>query len=332
MRYPKVAIVSVNPIRGDQANGILMRSIFRDWPSSQLAQIYFPVAVTNMPDRSICQQYRLIRLSGRSRIIPGICGDGTAEDAQRVANEVVESGPMKRQFTDFVKRQSSWMPILKCGLEGWYAHSHLGRSIEQHLRELRPDCVYALLGNYCLTKMTLLACQRLGLPLYVHITDDFVTSLYKGMPFANSLRAASENWIRRAVSYASGLAAISPVMAEHFEVRVRETVGLVYHAYLKRRLRCSARCAEWPATVGLCGQLGTATLAFLSATGNIAARVECGRWPAGDARHLWITNASSAAPNCAGDSRRNQPQGMGGSGATPFHLSGRRCPGARGEF
>ena len=111
------------------------------------------------------------------------------------------------------------MPFLRMGMEAWYAHSHLGRVLESQLRELRPDGVYALLGNYYLTKVTLQACQNLGLPLYIHVTDDFVTALYQGLPLARRIMAASDFWMHEAVAYASGLASISPVMADEFGQR-----------------------------------------------------------------------------------------------------------------
>jgi glycosyltransferase involved in cell wall biosynthesis len=111
------------------------------------------------------------------------------------------------------------MRYLRFGLESWYAHSHLGKVLESQLRELRPEGVYALLGNYYLTKITYLACQRLGLPLYIHITDDFVRALYQDIPFSRRMSDASEEWLQRAVNYSMGRAAISPVMAEQFELR-----------------------------------------------------------------------------------------------------------------
>jgi glycosyltransferase involved in cell wall biosynthesis len=84
---------------------------------------------------------------------------------------------------------------------------------------LQPDCVYALLGNFYLTRIVLRACEQLNLPLFVHVTDDFVKSLYQDVPFGAAFQAASDKWFRRAVAYASGRAAISPVMAEEFAHR-----------------------------------------------------------------------------------------------------------------
>jgi glycosyltransferase involved in cell wall biosynthesis len=51
------------------------------------------------------------------------------------------------------------------------------------------------------------------------VTDDFVTALYQDMAFGTRLQSASECWFRRAVAYAAGRAAVSPLMAEEFEYR-----------------------------------------------------------------------------------------------------------------
>lgn len=93
------------------------------------------------------------------------------------------------------------------------------RALERQLEELRPDVVYALLGTYSLTKITTAACERLGIPLFMHVVDDFVTSLYEGRPFSARLQAASREWFQRAVRQADGLAAISPIMAAAMGLR-----------------------------------------------------------------------------------------------------------------
>ena len=111
------------------------------------------------------------------------------------------------------------MRWLRPCVEGWSIYSPLGSVLQRQLRELRPDCVYALLGNYYMTRLVYTACQQLDIPLFVHVTDDFVTSLYKDLPLAGRLQKASDQWFRRAVQYASGLAAISPIMADEFESR-----------------------------------------------------------------------------------------------------------------
>jgi hypothetical protein len=95
----------------------------------------------------------------------------------------------------------------------------MARALAKELAELRPEVVYGYVGNYPLTRSVVSACRTLGLPLYLHVTDDFASSLYRGRPLASKLVPASERWFRRAVQQADGLAAISPFMAREFSGR-----------------------------------------------------------------------------------------------------------------
>ncbi|MEN6459659.1 MAG: hypothetical protein ABFC63_12100 [Thermoguttaceae bacterium] len=215
-RLPRVTVVSANPICRDQANGIFMRSLFLGWPQEALSQVYFPVAVTHMPDRAVCGDYRLIHPSGR---VQRIAGGNAGPIASPKQDDPGGSGPQWRKTVAGVTRRPRLMRWLRPGVELWYANSWLQAILERQLLELRPNLVYALLGNYCLTKLTYSACKRLGIPLFVHVTDDFVTSLYATMPFSAPFQTASERWFRRAVGHAEGVAAISPVMAEEYDGR-----------------------------------------------------------------------------------------------------------------
>jgi glycosyltransferase involved in cell wall biosynthesis len=211
-QFPRVAIVSSNPVRGDQSNGILMRSLFEGWPRDRLTQIYFPVAVTNMPDPIVCGEYRLLHLSGRVQRLGGTLASPTTSPAR-------ESSPMVRNMVRAVTRHRQVSRWLRPCVEAWSSVSRLGATFERELRKLRPDGVYALLGNFYLTRIVVRACERLRIPLFVHVTDDFVTSLYQDVPFGAAFQAASDKWFRRAVAYSSGRAAISSVMADEFASR-----------------------------------------------------------------------------------------------------------------
>src|SRR5687768_1204414 len=82
MTHPRVAIVSANPVRRDQPNGILMRSLFLGWPRERLSQIFFPVVVYHSPDQGVCGEYRLIRpWGGVRRLVADDRADADAGNA-----------------------------------------------------------------------------------------------------------------------------------------------------------------------------------------------------------------------------------------------------------
>ena len=216
---PRVTVVSANPIRRDQSNGILMRSLFLGWPPDRLSQVFFPVVLYHAPDTEVCGEYRLVRPWGGVRRVRGTDTAAESHPAVRPAARVSQSPGFLRRVVGSVRSMNSLMPWLRTGLELWGAHSHLVTVLEKQLRELRPEIVYALIGNYWLTRVTCEACERLGLPLFIHVSDDYVTSSYLTGPLASSLRSKSDEWFRRIVRYSAGRAAISPVMAEAYEQR-----------------------------------------------------------------------------------------------------------------
>lgn len=207
---PRVAVVSVNPIRADQANGILMRSLWRGWPKDRLAQVYFPAVALHAPDWSVCGDYRRVRFWGHAEKL-------NAE----LASVVTTSGPTT--YASVAKRiaaHPSLLNWLRPALDLWSAHvAPMRMALKRQLRDIQPDCVYALLGNYWLTRVTVDVCRDLNLPFYLHVTDDYAGPLYANSPLRHWLADASRQAFEEAVGESAGRAAISPVMAEEYQRR-----------------------------------------------------------------------------------------------------------------
>jgi hypothetical protein len=215
-RYPRAAIVAANPLTPVVSNGLLMRSLFAGWPRQRLAQVCFPISLTITPPSDVCEDCRVIAPLGRVRKLgrrrPPVDGANEAPTA-------VGSSSPRLTLLGKLKQKPRLLPWLRLAQETWYGNSWIGRTLERQFREINPDIVYALLGNYCLTKITYQVCAKLGLPLYIHVTDDFVRSLYGPLPFGKVIADASEKWFRRIVNYSQGRAGISEDMAEEFQKR-----------------------------------------------------------------------------------------------------------------
>jgi hypothetical protein len=214
--YPRTAIVAANPLTPVVSNGLLMRSLFAGWPRQRLAQVCFPISSTIIPPSDVCEDCRVIALLGRVRKLgqrhPS--GDG-ANEAPTAATHFSP----RLTLLGMLKQKPRLLPWLRLAQEAWYGNSWIRRTLERQLLEISPEVVYALLGNYCLTKITYQVCAKLGLPLYIHVTDDFVRSLYRPLPLGNVVADASEKWFRRIVNYSRGRAGISADMAEEFQER-----------------------------------------------------------------------------------------------------------------
>lgn len=216
-RFPRVAIVSANPLRPDASNGILMGSLFGGWPRDRLAQIYFRVLANHPPHSGACDEFRMIDMCGRVHRPTSTHGD-EATAVERPA-AMPAAPPRRRSVSQALELRPRLGNGLKLVQEAWYGGPWIGRALRRQLHALQPDIVYALLGRYHLTKITYLACRDLRLPLYVHVADDFATAWYRDFPLAARLQEASAMWFGRAVAYAEGRAAAGPTMADAFAGR-----------------------------------------------------------------------------------------------------------------
>lgn len=202
----KIAIIANNPIRNDQANGILVSSLWNCWERNSLYGIYFPVMIDYEPHWDTCHDYRSIDLFGRCK----------AKDANQIQFENMTS----RKLTEQVKCKPRLLGWAKVFSEIWAAKiSSIQSTLTKELQEIKPDCVYALIGNYWLSKVVLNSAKALDIPVYLHVTDDYVTSLYKNLPFKKSMAKASEQAFIELANYSAGRAAISPIMAKAYEDR-----------------------------------------------------------------------------------------------------------------
>ena len=194
--FPHVAVVSSNPLSSEVSNGIMMRSLFTGWPPDRLVQVYFPMLAGYGPQFDICQKYHIVHFSGhvtrRYR--------ESHQDVHRLDPPVTNDNQHQQQRRRLLSRIKARPEILrwfKLGQECWYSLPWMERQLERELRRIRPEVVYALLGHYYLTKITARVCERLRIPLVLHVTDDFVTAAYEHLPLANRMQSASQYWFQR---------------------------------------------------------------------------------------------------------------------------------------
>ncbi len=214
-RHPRVAIVSANPMRDDTNNGMLLRSLFSGWPRERLGQVFFRVVVPHRPTGDDCAEVFAIGLDAVARRVGPPRGRGARSpvpgEGERPSLRSLAMLGLGRTGTPL-----RWARSL---VHLWSARPAVARALSRRLAELRPDVVYGYVGDYPVTRAVTAACRGLGLPLYLHVADDFVSSLYRGQPLGPRLRRASERWFLRAVETADGLAAISPFMAAEYARR-----------------------------------------------------------------------------------------------------------------
>ena len=206
--YPRTVVISATPFAADTPNGHLLQSLFCGWPKERLAQIYFPVARTSVPDYTLCGDYRCVSLMGKiSRVKPSknLPAVGRPSIAASAVSLIEHRIPLSQKLRPLVEAVRIVQP--------------LARKLARELTDLRPDRVYALLGNSWMSNIVPKACAEARVPFYAHVTDDFVTSLYRGTFFGSAISRFSERAFRRVVDDSNGRAAISPLMADEYQSR-----------------------------------------------------------------------------------------------------------------
>lgn len=202
-------MVASNAIQSGTSTGGIMHSLLGSWPRDKLVQIVTPFLESGTPDFDSCKDYY---------IIPPV---GGVKKINSSASQLRKSSYAR--LPAWGKRIKPWFPYLKILFsplrEYLCSRSAYISKLENSLRCLRPEIVYALVGNYFLAKAVTLACKKARVPLYLHIVDDYVTSLYDGEFSQNYLKKMSVYWLKEAIEYATGHAAIGPHMAQEYQRR-----------------------------------------------------------------------------------------------------------------
>lgn len=205
----RIVVVACTAIQSGTAGGGAMRSLFSGWPKDKLAQIVTPFLESGTPDFGVCNDYRLIPPVGRVQKLDS-------------SDSLLREGSYGR-LPAWGKRVKPWFrygKALVTPVREWLcSRSGYIRKLENSLRALRPEIVYALVGNYFLARAVTLVCKQVRVPLYLHIVDDYVTSLYDRVLFQSRLEALSTRWVKEAIEYATGHAAIGPHMAQEYQRR-----------------------------------------------------------------------------------------------------------------
>ena len=169
--YPKVLIVACDALGAAGSTGTLMRSLFRDWEPDNLAQIITPLRQAGTPDFDLCNDFRVMALSGHAtRLCPKLAGAGTRRRTFLSVRRLMLLLSVDDRVKNFVRPLCEFIPTRQR-----YRHSFI-----QEVKSIRPDIIYALGGNYHLSRLVTEACRQLDLPLLLHIADDDMESMYTG--------------------------------------------------------------------------------------------------------------------------------------------------------
>ena len=164
--YPRVLIITVNPLSTVSNNGKTYASFFKDYPKKKLAQLYFH---REIPDSDVCENYYKIsdediigNLFGKSKVLGSEVYIEASE--KRLIPQNINNSLKKSSLIRFV-RSLLWRMSLNFNKEG----------VKDWLDNFNPDIIFFCGGNAnYLYKKVLKISQKYDSKLIYYITDDYV--------------------------------------------------------------------------------------------------------------------------------------------------------------
>jgi hypothetical protein len=191
--------------------GLLQITNFSSFRKENLRQLVIPFVPITSPDVDACQEYRLLTRTGYVIPLPTVSKSENTE-----AQKIIFSK---------VNRLSKWIKSLSFAEKFRMIREYIIlplfslRSIRKEVLEFKPDIVYALVGNQRFAEIIYKACSQENVPLFIHVTDDYIESLYENCLFSNYFKKRSLYWFQKITEYATGHAGIFCYMAEEYSKR-----------------------------------------------------------------------------------------------------------------
>jgi len=213
--FPRVLLVSHEPLSASRANGKTLRALFGEWPRECLRQLY--LTPLEPEDSRWCRYWRVSEADLVKRVLTaGLRGHGGEVEADNDAE--------RRQTVDTARRQVR--ARLNCALTQKIRESlwrRLGRPSERLLcwiKEFDPQLVYLLGGGSRFSfRLANEVASGAGAPLIIHLTDNY----YINIATSTGKRSVTPlaDWVSPIMRRAAGRVAICDEMARelahHFE-------------------------------------------------------------------------------------------------------------------
>lgn len=220
--YPRVLIVTVNPLSKTSNNGKTFASFFRGYPKEQLAQLFFH---REAPSSDVCDRY--YRIGDEEYIRHQLHATrtlGRVATPEDVAETVIPARVAN------VAKKSAAIRLLRS--LAWTRLKLTAPGVSEWIEDFDPEVVFFCGGdaNY-LYEPVLDLVQRTAADLVLYVTDDYVLP----EPGANWVERLKRAWtrraFRRAVASSSLVLTIGEAMSDEYArlygVRSEQLMNLV---------------------------------------------------------------------------------------------------------
>ena len=205
MEYKRILIVSANPTSNIFNNGKTLSSFFDNYPSADLAQLYFSTA---LPDSDICSSYfrisdmDMLNYHLKRKKCPGEIVEATEGISSQTPDEKIVQNVKKNDLSRLL-REGLWSI-------GWNT-----MELNQWLDEFSPEVVFFLAGDavfgYRICKYIV---EKYQAKFALYITDDYILPRPRFDLWGAIRRSFIRSHMRDAVLRANLFFTISPKMKE----------------------------------------------------------------------------------------------------------------------
>lgn len=207
-KYPRVLIITVNPLSTVSNNGKTYASFFKDYPKEKLAQLYFH---REIPDSDVCENYYKIsdedligNLLKKSKVLGYKVHMEASEE--RLIPQNINNKLKKSSLIRFV-RSLLWLSLDfdKDGVKDW-------------IDSFKPEVIFFCGGNanYLYSKVLKIS-KKYDSKLIYYITDDYVLPYFSFNIFKILTRIWTRNSFKKICTNSSLVLTIGDKMTEVYK-------------------------------------------------------------------------------------------------------------------
>jgi glycosyltransferase involved in cell wall biosynthesis len=221
-KFPKVLVITVNPLSNTSNNGKTIASFFTGYPKEKIAQLYFH---REIPTSDICENY--FKISDED-IIKNIF-NRSKEIGKKIYMQDKEERIISEALSNWMKKSSV---IRFIRLLIWALFNFEKEELYTWLDEFNPEVIFFCGGdaNY-LYNTTIRLSKRYNTKIIHYITDDYVLPYFSLKPFYLLTRLWTRKVFKRMCSCSNLILTIgskmSRVYKEKYEIESEKIMNLV---------------------------------------------------------------------------------------------------------
>lgn len=204
--FPRVLFITPLAFNKVTGTGITFTNLFKGWPKDRIATVHddtMPVTT------DVCDKYYRL---GNDEICK-FGGSFTSKLSVKANSAVAFNSPSSFRLS-VLQTVKKW--VFGDGLPQW---GILTPELESWIKDFKPDVIYTILGSNGLMDIVEQVQQRFGVPLVVHIMDDWMSGAFKSGLLGGLQRMRMQRSIRCLIEKSSLRLSICDAMSDAYSKR-----------------------------------------------------------------------------------------------------------------